>query len=300
MFNDTQPCNIPSAGRIVVIGDVHGDVQRFMKCLYACNIINTNLQWIAVPKDTVVVQLGDQVDSLSRGGTEQWETASDVEMIYMTDRLDGIARVYGGRVLSLLGNHELMNVMGQFMYVSAKSVSALPLSLRHAMFKPGGTIAHLLAKRNVIVKIGSHLFCHGGIIPAFFEEAANFQQINYVTQKFLKRQPLTDTETQLLESVVFSESGILWTRLYMDLANSDLALLQKILDDLHSVMKTKRLYVGHNTVQNISFVHQAKLVFADASLSRAYTSPYMQVIDIRNPDTDQEEMLVVQVSEKVN
>jgi hypothetical protein len=81
-------------------------------------IINDNLEWIADPPNTIIVQLGDIVDSLNRNTTENWEVLKDYEMIYFTEHLDDIAKVKGGRCISLIGNHELMNVIGDFSFVS--------------------------------------------------------------------------------------------------------------------------------------------------------------------------------------
>jgi hypothetical protein len=68
--------------RIVVIGDMHGDIRRFKNILIDAKIINNNLEWIAEPPETIIVQLGDQVDSLNRIGTENWEILKDYEIIY--------------------------------------------------------------------------------------------------------------------------------------------------------------------------------------------------------------------------
>lgn len=299
MFNDIQPWNITSPDRIIVIGDVHGDTQRFMKCLYACNIINQNLEWIANPKNTIVVQLGDQIDSLSRGGDSKWESSADIEMIYLTEKLDNIARVNGGRIISLIGNHEYMNVMGEFSYVSEKSKEQLSLNMRKSMFKPGGSLAHILAKRNIIVKIGQHLFCHGGIIPPYFDEVKNIHKINSISQKFLKGLTLTPEELNILQNVILSDSGILWSRLYMDLGQNNIELLDKIIIDLNEVTNTKRICVGHNTVPNITAIANGKLIFVDAGLSRAYPeviSNKMQILEILNPDKDNEIMRIININ----
>ena len=47
--------------RIIAIGDIHGDFDVFIKTLLLGGVIDENNNWIA--HDTIVVQLGDQVDS---------------------------------------------------------------------------------------------------------------------------------------------------------------------------------------------------------------------------------------------
>jgi len=113
---------LPSHKRIIIIGDMHGDVRRFKNILVHANIINNNLEWIAEPPETIIVQLGDQIDSLNRTTNENWEKLKDYEMIYFTENLNMIARGKGGYCISLIGNHELMNIIGDFSYVSIISI----------------------------------------------------------------------------------------------------------------------------------------------------------------------------------
>jgi hypothetical protein len=292
LLNDFQPSYFPSASRILVIGDIHGDVQTFMKCLYAANIFNTKLEWIAQPRDTIVVQLGDQVDSMSRGGNEDWETVPDVEMLYLTDRLDTIARMQGGRVLSLLGNHELMNVTGDFSYVSPSSARKIDPQLRQQMFRPGGTLSQILAKRNVILRIGHHIFCHGGILPHHLDAANNnIQIINDVMRKFLRNLPITSHEGQILSKCIFDQQGILWSRLYVEMFEANKAILEQVVDQVLQNTQTKHIYVGHNTVQAITPILNAKIIFTDVGLSRAYPMEGIQMVEILN---------VMQPNEEIN
>ena len=153
MFNEYIN-ELPSHKRLIVIGDIHGDIRRFKNILVNAKVINNNLEWIAEPPETIIIQLGDQIDSLNRTSTEEWEVLKDYEMIYFTDYLNLIARAKGGYCISLIGNHELMNVIGDFSYVSDNSNS----EIRKQLFKPKGTLALTLAKRPLIFKIGDLIF----------------------------------------------------------------------------------------------------------------------------------------------
>ena len=67
--------------RLVIIGDIHGDIKRFKNILIDAKIINANIEWIAEPKNTIVIQMGDQIDSLNRTTDNDWEVIEDIEMI---------------------------------------------------------------------------------------------------------------------------------------------------------------------------------------------------------------------------
>ena len=66
-------------------------------------------------KDTIVVQVGDTIDScrpsntnncLDKIETETYGDLSVIEVIYLINK---IAKPHGGQIISLLGNHEIMN-----------------------------------------------------------------------------------------------------------------------------------------------------------------------------------------------
>ena len=69
--SDVLPNVLPPVERIIVIGDIHGDMNVLLECLEKANVINTkiynntkkynDIKWIG--NDTVIVQVGDQIDS---------------------------------------------------------------------------------------------------------------------------------------------------------------------------------------------------------------------------------------------
>ena len=123
------PSVLPKVRRIVVIGDIHGDMKMTLDTLKVAKVIDkkTN-KWIK-NNDTVVVQLGDQIDrcrgrgnSCQKPGTTVDDENSDVKILEFFTDLHNQASKYGGAVYSLLGNHELMNVNGDLRYVSYKGL----------------------------------------------------------------------------------------------------------------------------------------------------------------------------------
>lgn len=294
--NDIQPSFFPSANRVIVIGDIHGDVHTFMKIMYATGVFNQNLEWIAEPKDTIVIQLGDQVDSASRGGRPSWETVPDIEMLYLTDRLDSIARMKGGRVLSLIGNHEMMNVLGDFSYVSPESLQKVDRETRSRMFRPGGTLCNILAKRNVLVRIGHHLFCHGGVLPHHLTTVnKHFYIINDVLRKFLQNIPLTLHEQAILSICVIGHQSITWTRMYVELLETDRTVLQDAVQQVLNDTHCQHIFTGHNTVGSVSVLLDGKIILTDVGMSRAYPTNTIQVVEIRDISTPQEQIRILQL-----
>jgi len=162
--------------RLFALGDVHGDLPRLVAVLEAVGLITVDpreglVRW-AAPPGTVLVQVGDQLDSAPRDATSptEWEPREDVVDLHVVEFMTSLADVAarsGSRVVSCLGNHEVMNLTGEFSYVSAHSLRATGgVAGRAALLAPGGAYArrHFLA-REIAVRVGPFLFCHAGLLP---------------------------------------------------------------------------------------------------------------------------------------
>jgi hypothetical protein len=90
----------------VAIGDVHGAYQEFVGILRRMGLIDANLTWAG--GSTILVQVGDVPD---RGP----ETRKALDLLMELERE---APVQGGKLVPLLGNHEVMQMMGDTRYTT--------------------------------------------------------------------------------------------------------------------------------------------------------------------------------------
>lgn len=95
--------------RIVAIGDIHGDLSAARKAMRLAGAIDTRNHWIG--GNLVVVQTGDQID--------RWNSDRAVIDFFASVQIE--AEKKGGQVISLNGNHELMNVQGLFWVVKPEA-----------------------------------------------------------------------------------------------------------------------------------------------------------------------------------
>jgi len=272
MFNNYQ-YEYPERERLIVIGDIHGDLKRFKNILIDAQIINNNLEWIAQPPNTIVVQLGDQIDSANRTNTvNNWEVLEDTDMLYFTNTLDNIAISKGGRVISLIGNHELMNTQGNFSYVSEKSNKINRIN----DYIPNGKLSNILSKRPAVLKIGKLFFCHAGLKKCHLDLLKSYNKeiiyINTLWKKYMLGE-LNDTDDiMLFEKLYIDNDGILWNR-ELDSKEDNIYTLNEI--------KCIYMFIGHNTVERISLLNDSTW-FVDTGISRAYGNKTYQYIDINN------------------
>ena len=97
---------------VVAIGDVHGDFDDFVIILQRAGLIDAQHHWTG--GQTTLVQVGDLLD---RGPKPR-------EVMDLLISLEKEAPKAGGRVVSLLGNHEMMNIMGDLRYVTVENYAA--------------------------------------------------------------------------------------------------------------------------------------------------------------------------------
>ncbi len=102
------PAKVPAEPRepVIAIADVHNAFDNFVAILLRTGLIDKQNHWAG--GKTTFVQVGDLLD---RG-----PKPSEVMDLMMA--LEKEAPQAGGRVVSLLGNHEVMNIMGDLRYVA--------------------------------------------------------------------------------------------------------------------------------------------------------------------------------------
>src|SRR3981081_2710206 len=91
---------------IIAIADVHNDFDDFVAILRRTGLVDKQNHWIG--GKTTFVQVGDLLD---RGPKPR-------EVMDLMRTLEKEAVQAGGRVVGLLGNHEMMNIMGDLRYVN--------------------------------------------------------------------------------------------------------------------------------------------------------------------------------------
>ena len=273
--NKYLPSNLPAVGRIIVIGDIHGDMEKLLKCLKIAKLIDNNndshINWIG--GDSVVVQVGDQIDSCRINCNQiSNDNADDIKILYFLTELHNKAAKKGGAIYSLMGNHEFMNVLGDFSYVSHSNIRAFDKivktgeEVRRDEFAPGNRSANFLAcTRKMALIIGSNLFVHGGIIPEMVNRYS-IDDMNKLLALFLFDEFKQPTIFQDL--FINAETSPFWTRkfgMYINNCNS-------LLEPLEQVYKVGKIFVGHTPQMRTGIRSQCnnKVWLTDVGMSRAF------------------------------
>jgi hypothetical protein len=268
---DDTSFRFPAAPRIVAIGDLHGDVQATRAALRLAGALGADDHWAG--GKLVVVQTGDQLD---RGDDEP-------DILELLERLSSEAAAAGGALHALNGNHEVMNVQGDFRYVTEDGfrdypstdaagmyqplLERLPAEQRGraAAFLPGEEVAKRLAKRPSIIQVGDNVFVHGGLLARHVRQGLG--KINREIQEWMAA-----PSSKNPPSIATDQRGPLWLR-----AQSDGVPTSSTCDDLETALDwlaAKRLVVGHTVQrQGINSACRGRVWRIDVGLSRHYGNP---------------------------
>jgi hypothetical protein len=329
--NPLLPTIIPSSDRIIAIGDVHGDMKLVIDCLVISQVIvpvKTNVNTIEVKLDnkiykykwiggkTIVVQIGDQNDSCRpQNGTcnhIKKDPPEDIPIFEFFTELHELAKKEGGGVYSLIGNHELMSVIGDFKYTSnsnidefkeytdpftKKSYNGNATENRKIAFSNGNQYANLLAcTRQSVLIVGDFLFIHAGINRYFLDKFQNvneLEKLNDLVKKWLlNKLSEIDTDPHTLNQLLNdADNSPFWMRVLGQLPpklSYDDLQCQELLKPVIEAYKIKGMIIGHTPQidHGINATCGEKLFRVDVGASRAFQDrrepEVLEILKIKN------------------
>ena len=208
--------------RVVAIGDVHGDPGSLVHVLQMAHLLDVNEHWVG--GTTTFVQTGDTTD---RGPDSHG-------VLVLLRRLQAEATAAGGRVIPLLGNHEVMNMQGDWRYVSPADKEGYGgEEARKAAFSVSGEDGKWLRTLDAVTQVGDTVFCHGGVTSQW--AAKGIPSLNAEIHAGI------DTMTK---DGALGQDGPLWFRGYL---LEDPPSICPELDRALTALGAKRMVVGHTT-----------------------------------------------------
>jgi hypothetical protein len=283
--------------RLIAIGDLHGDFLAMVKSLELAQVIDGNGKWNG--GDAVVVQVGDVLD---RGDSE-------IAILRKLRSLAKQAKEAGGDLITMNGNHEIMNVMGDFRYATPgafeecrryaekkrakenakegkgeeasatrgdEDEATAGIRARQQLFKPGGEIAKWLAKQpTVLVVDDGTVFAHAGIDLSHVEYG--FERINKEVAMWM------EGKTKMPPKQVLESDGVVWTRDYggKDAGIQYEAQSCRRLASALEAADAKRLVMGHTPkTTGVTSGCKGTVWRVDVGASRGIYGNSAQVIEI--------------------
>jgi hypothetical protein len=285
-------------GRVVAVGDVHGDCDALAETIRMSGLIDDQNRWIGGRAH--LVQIGDVP---ARG--PQTRKVFDLLM-----ELEKEAAIAGGRVHAIIGNHEagviygdLRNILpeeyGEFREPGseqrlAEAYEAEVAAMRNAgrlpsdpaelegvrkswferhppgfvehrkAFSPSGFYGSWICRNNAVIRINDTLFVHGGISPKYAGRTR--RELNVAIRRSLADpaglQPATAADTQ----------GPLWYRGLAEEAENP--RMQSHLSGVLKFHGVRRIVIGHSVTRTAILPRfGGRVINIDIGLSRFYGRP---------------------------
>lgn len=251
----------PGADSIYVLGDTHGEYDSVVRLLRLTGLIDEHLSWAGGRKRLVL--LGDVAD---RG--------PDVtKLFWLLYRLEREAEQQQGRVHLLLGNHEIMVMLGDLRYVHGKEqhIAGLHEVGYARMFDPRASIlGRWLSTKPGILRIDRLLFVHGGVSSDYGEytvqahadsvSAQMGRELFYAQADTTARIQVDSLTLAHFEDFFWGERSVFWYRGY---AQSD--TLGNELDGVLRQFKADVQLIGHTAQPKIQQKYNGKLILVHPS-----------------------------------
>ncbi|MFB6454565.1 metallophosphoesterase [Chitinophaga sp. Hz27] len=235
----TIPDNTTAAPeKLFILSDIEGEFDAGRKLLIAGGIIDDKYNWTFGKGHLVIA--GDLFDR----GTKV------LPWIWLLYTLEDKATAAGGQVHVILGNHDVMQMAGDFRYTDARYFKHAWLMQKDLkqLFGTETELGRWLRSKNVIEKIGDLLVMHGGMSPEILTKQLSLTQINDAVRPWLGT-----PRKQIPEAaqVFFTATSPFWFRGYFN----DKPTPETTVDSTLQQYNCKHIIVGH-TITDTTIVNR--------------------------------------------
>jgi ankyrin repeat protein len=247
--------------KILIIGDIHGGYDSLVKFLMNNNVIDSKMNWNW--EDGHLVFLGDIFD---RGDKV-------TEALWLIYKLEHQAQNNGGYVHLLLGNHEILVLLKNQMYVTDKYYY-LCKKLRFSygsLYSKNSVLGDWLRSKNTMIKIDDKLFVHAGISPEIVSQGLSRDTLNEMVRFFLNHPERNRKYGLNTKEFILGMKGPFWYRGYLEDNHQVKRISEQELDLVCDFYKVSKIFVGHSNVEEITGLYDGKVFMMDVPFY-SYTS----------------------------
>ena len=242
---------VSDAERIMVIGDIHGGYDSLVLFLQNNGVIN-NFQWTWGTGHLVFI--GDIFD---RG-------EKVTEALWLIYQLEEQARIAGGAVHMILGNHEILVLSGELDYIAEKyRLMSSKLNIDYSYFFNKNTVlGQWLRTKNTILRINGHLFVHAGLSPEILECGLDIHEINNAVRYFLNH-PDREDYKEISRHKLMGNNGPFWYRGYIEDNHDYKHLPDSEFEKVLKYFAAQYIYIGHTNVKEITALYNNRVFALD-------------------------------------
>lgn len=232
-----EPAEFRSASKTFVVSDIEGNFAPFFKLLVTAQVISPTMDWIF--DDGHLVILGDCFDR----GEEV------TECLWLIYALEEKAKRVGGHVHFILGNHEIMNMNGDWRYIHPRyAMNTVSEKHRPTAFYYGNKeLWNWLKTKNIIEKIGPVLFVHGGISPETLALKLDVSELNEMARPWYGHANEAIFKNEALAVLFDGEVSPFWYRGYYTGAATS-----KLIKETLNFYGVSAIVTGHTILEKVT------------------------------------------------
>jgi len=249
---EISPDTYSGVSRVFAISDIHGEYEYMIEILQIGGVIDSGLNWIWGNGHLVI-----DGDIFDRGDMV-------TECLWFLYRLEQEARLSGGNVHVLFGNHEEMIINGDNRYVNDKYMKGIVASTRinhQDLYGPDMVMGQWLRTKHTIIIINDVLYVHGGISPSFVDYGFTADMINEEVRRNLGINSVQYRFDEIARKM-YGSSGPLWYRGFWDAKKGRYNKATNAgIDSILTFYNATSIVVGHTNMDSI-MTHRDGRIFA--------------------------------------
>lgn len=283
---ESQSYDLPT--RLIAISDIEGNFNALHSFLVNNKVIDKDYNWTF--GNGHLVLNGDFFD---RGQSVN-------QVLWLLYSLEKKAEEQHGKVHFINGNHEIMNLSGDVSdsdhrYIEvAKQISKKEHwdKASKFLYSEESELGKWLRTKNVMEKIGSYIFVHGGLNKQLVDAQLDITQINSISKEYYGKRFQESKKKESEKLIVQSQSSPYWDRslatnvMYKTVffLNGE-SLSQTSQSDLETILnyyKAKKIVIGHSVVDNVLTDFNGKVIKIDVSHGEEKNSSNTQGLLIKD------------------
>lgn len=253
------PHTYPMPERLIAISDIEGNFNGFSSFLQTNAVIDSAFNWNFGTGHLVLI--GDFVD---RG-------KNVLPVLWLIYKLEQQATEAGGHVHFILGNHELMNIHGNFKYAEHKYRKiAEEIGKKEDMkenfkslFAIDSELGKWMRSKNIIEKIGDYIFVHAGLSPEILPLDISINEMNTLLRNNIDEPLYHKPKEDERANFVMGRKGPYWYRGCVKNYKYYPKIKSEELDTILQYYDAKKMMIGHSVVEDVSTRFDEKLIRID-------------------------------------
>lgn len=231
------------ADNILVLSDIHGDIDYLNSILTDMKVVDEQGDWQWQENQLVIT--GDSVD----------KGPADFAVLWRLYQLSQQAKISGGAVHVLIGNHENYQLRGNHsrlhtdLRVKAFAMTE-NLTASTSAYSQQTILGKWLRTRPIVIRLGKYLFTHGGLSKTHLKSKYTLLELNESVWEYYRAAKLSVLNPTEQFSLTLGREGLLWFRGQLR-ENKNNTPSSKELANILKQYGAEILVIGHSAVDTL-------------------------------------------------